>query len=173
MLIACVSTKKAIMNYPRLFVILLLCTHQLKAQNNELSIMPSIGFASGLFDGQGYYIGVNPVKKLTDRFSAEGQISFISASGAAFLSGTQQNVQSLGMLLGGRFYLNSQENKTRFYLNTLIGLNYNNTENENRPRIEEYALALSGGVFVALNKTTIGLGFDTPQYFMLKVGYMF
>ena len=44
----------------------------------------------------------------------------------------------------------------------------------NRPRIEEYALALSGGVFVALNKeNNIGLGFDTPQYFMLKVGYMF
>ena len=145
------------------------------AQKSHFSTLSTIGVTTRLLDsGLGYHMGMNPTYLLSSKVSIEGQISYLYTKiTSSFLSGKERKSQSINTLAGGRFYLNSEERTNRFYLNLLIGLNYNKEEFNNVKQSGEFGVGLSGGGFFEFNKFVIGLSYDTPQNLVLKAGYVF
>lgn len=156
------------------FLLLFLYTNHLNAQVDKFSIEPTIGLTTPILDnGLGFHIGINPSVRLTQKLSAEGQISYIHGRANSFLSGNVNVVNSVNTLLGGRFYLNSEDKKTRFFFNLLTGLNYNNEKKNNTSSEGEFQLGFAGGAYININRVIIGVSYDTPQNLILKLGFSF
>lgn len=156
------------------FLLLFLYTNHLNAQVDKFSIEPTIGLTTPILDnGLGFHIGINPSVRLTQKLSAEGQISYIHGRANSFLSGNVNVVNSVNTLLGGRFYLNSEDKKTRFFFNLLTGLNYNNEKKNNTSSEGEFQLGFAGGAYININRIIIGVSYDTPQNLILKLGFSF
>lgn len=146
-----------------------------KAQDRKFSTLTTIGITAPILDnGIGFHLGLNPYLRITERLSAEGQISYIyTKTSSSFLSGNTGSINSINTLVGGRFYLNSEDKKTRFFFNLLAGLNYRKEEENDIAKDAELNLGFSGGLFMDLSKITLGLTYDTPQNLVLKLGYSF
>ena len=92
--------------------------------------------------------------------------------GSYFLSGDYGRSNDVNLLAGGRFYLNSSENKNRFFINLLFGLNYERDDRLDREIREEYRLGFSAGGYYRFKKINIGLTYDS-HHIVLKFGYSF
>ncbi len=145
------------------------------AQQSSVLVQPTIGITSPILDnGIGVHIGVNPNIRLTNRLSAEGQISYIYFNiTSSFLSGRMSAVHSINALVGGRGYLNAEERRARWFVNLLCGMNYSKEKSDPLPERSEYTLGFSVGTFLELDKIIVGWSYDTPQNIVLKVGYSF
>ena len=163
------------MKFLYLLLVLFLLTNHLNAQDDRFSILPTIGITRPILDnGLGFHIGVNPSIRLTKWLSGEVQISYVyTRINSSFLSGNEGIVNSVNTLIGGRFYLNSEDKKTRFFFNLLTGLNYNKEEENNISSEGKFQLGFSGGAFVDINRIIVGVSYDTPQNLSLKLGYSF
>lgn len=157
------------------FLIVLGFVNHTQAQDRKISTLTTIGITSPILDnGIGFHVGLHPYLELTDRLSAEGQISYMYTKiGSFFLVGTNGSVNSVNTLAGGRLYLSSKDKNTRFFLNLLAGLNYSIIEENGVTRAGEFNIGYSGGLFMDLSRITIGLTYETPQNLILKLGYSF
>lgn len=157
------------------FAIVMGLTSQANAQQKKLLVQPTIGVTAPILDGGiGFHLGVNPSIRITQRFSIEGQVSYMNSQiTSSFLSGNVGSINSINTLAGGRWYLNDEEKTTRFFVNLLGGLNYFNEKIDNRADRDQYDVGASVGGFVELNKILIGLSYETPQNVVLKLGYSF
>ena len=158
-----------------LILISFLSTYHLHAQDNKFSILPTIGITSPFLDnGLGFHIGINPSIRLTERFSAEGQVSYIyNKISSSFISADKYLSHSVNTLLGGRFYLNSEDKKARLFINLLTSLNYNKEEVSSMSSEDRFRLGFSTGAFVDFNNIVIGVSYDTPANLIIKAGYSF
>jgi len=145
------------------------------AQDNKLTTLTTIGITSPILDnGIGLYLGVNPNFQITERLTAECQISYsFTKIGSSFLKGDKGFFNSVNTLAGGRLYINREDAKARFYFNLLIGLNYLKEKENNINKEGEFNIGYSGGIFMDISKVTVGLSYDTPQNLILKLGYSF
>jgi len=145
------------------------------AQKGSFTTSATIGLATPILDsGIGLHIGINPSYVLTPHFSIEGQISYASTKiHSSFLSGAEGQSNSVNTLGGGRLNLNSVEKKNRFYVNALIGLNYNKEEKNGLKMDGQFNVGSSIGAYLELKSFLVGLSFETPENLVLKVGYIF
>lgn len=145
------------------------------AQKGDFAIAPTIGVTTPILDGGiGFHIGVNPSYSILPSFSIESQLSYLYTKiSSSFISGKTGMSNSVNILLGGRQYLNSNEKTTRFYLNLLVGGNYNKQKLNGESYEGEFNFGISAGGFFEFNKFLIGLSYETPQNFILKMGYVF
>mgnify|MGYP001249341138 CR=1 FL=1 len=115
------------------------------AQEKSFEKLVTIGISQPILNnGTGFHVGFNPSFELTKSFSVEGQLSHIYTNiDSYFLSGDYGRSNDVNLLAGGRFYLNSSENKNRFFINLLLGLNYERDDRLDREIREEYRLGFS------------------------------
>ena len=144
------------------------------AQEKSFEKLVTIGISQPILNnGTGFHIGFNPSFELTNSFSLEGQLSHIYTNiDSYFLSGDYGRSNDVNLLAGGRFYLNSSENKNRFFVNLLLGLNYERDDRFDREIREEYRLGFSVGGYYRFKKINFGLTYDS-HHIVLKCGYSF
>lgn len=144
------------------------------AQEKSFEKLATIGISQPILNnGTGFHVGFNPSFELTKSFSVEGQLSHIYTNiDSYFLSGDYGRSNDVNLLAGGRFYLNSSENKNRFFINLLLGLNYERDDRLDREIREEYRLGFSAGGYYRFKKINIGLTYDS-HHIVLKCGYSF
>ncbi len=145
------------------------------AQEKPLSILGFGGIGGPLLDsGISYYAGLNPSYRLSQRFSLEGQLSYLFTNiNSTFLSGNMGTSNTINTVVGGRLYLMSEEKKTRLYINTLLGLSYTQETINNIVRNGDLNIGFSGGVFIDRSNLVVGVSFDALQFPILKLGYTF
>ena len=156
------------------FTIITSLVYGISAQEKEWEKLVSIGISQPILNnGTGLHIGFNPSLTITPKFSTEAQISFIYTEiNNYFISGGTGNENAANVLAGGRFYINSSENKNRFFVNLLVGLNYNRDKKIGREIREESGLGFSIGSYYNFKKANIGITYDT-HHMVLKFGYSF
>ena len=156
------------------FLIVVGFVNQAKAQDRKFSTLTTVGITSPILDnGIGFHLGLNPNLRLTGRLSAEGQISYIYNNiDSFFLTGYYGSTNHINLLCGGRFYMNSAENINRFFINLLLGLNYEREDRSDREIREEYRLGFAFGGYYQYKKLNFGLTYDT-HHIVLKCGYSF
>ena len=144
------------------------------AQEKSFEKLVTIGISQPILNnGTGFHVGFNPSFELTNSFSLEGQLSHIYTNiDSYFLSGDYGRSNDVNLLAGGRFYLNSSENKNRFFVNLLLGLNYERDDRLDREIREEYRLGFSVGGYYRFKKINFGLTYDS-HHIVLKCGYSF
>ena len=144
------------------------------AQEKSFEKLVTIGISQPILNnGTGFHVGFNPSYELTNSFSLEGQLSHIYTNiDSYFLSGDYGRSNDVNLLAGGRFYLNSSENKNRFFVNLLLGLNYERDDRLDREIREEYRLGFSVGGYYRFKKINFGLTYDS-HHIVLKCGYSF
>ena len=144
------------------------------AQEKSFEKLVTIGISQPILNnGTGFHVGFNPSFELTKSFSLEGQLSHIYTNiDSYFLSGDYGRSNDVNLLAGGRFYLNSSENKNRFFINLLLGLNYERDDRVDREIREEYRLGFSVGGYYRFKKINFGLSYDS-HHIVLKCGYSF
>ena len=144
------------------------------AQEKSFEKLVTIGISQPILNnGTGFHVGFNPSFELTNSFSLEGQLSHIYTNiDSYFLSGDYGRSNDVNILAGGRFYLNSSENKNRFFINLLLGLNYERDDRLGREIREEYRLGFSVGGYYRFKKINFGLSYDS-HHIVLKCGYSF
>ena len=144
------------------------------AQEKSFEKLVTIGISQPILNnGTGFHVGFNPSFELTKSFSLEGQLSHIYTNiDSYFLSGDYGRSNDVNLLAGGRFYLNSSENKNRFFINLLLGLNYERDDRVDREIREEYRLGFSVGGYYRFKKINFGLTYDS-HHIVLKCGYSF
>ena len=144
------------------------------AQEKSFEKLVTIGISQPILNnGTGFHVGFNPSFELTNSFSLEGQLSHIYTNiDSYFLSGDYGRSNDVNLLAGGRFYLNSSENKNRFFVNLLLGLNYERDDRFDREIREEYRLGFSVGGYYRFKKINFGLTYDS-HHIVLKCGYSF
>ena len=144
------------------------------AQEKSFEKLVTIGISQPILNnGTGFHVGFNPSFELTNSFSLEGQLSHIYTNiDSYFLSGDYGRSNDVNLLAGGRFYLNSSENKNRFFINLLLGLNYERDDRVDREIREEYRLGFSVGGYYRFKKINFGLTYDS-HHIVLKCGYSF
>ena len=144
------------------------------AQEKSFEKLVTTGISQPILNnGTGFHVGFNPSYELTNSFSLEGQLSHIYTNiDSYFLSGDYGRSNDVNILAGGRFYLNSSENKNRFFINLLFGLNYERDDRLDREIREEYRLGFSAGGYYRFKKINFGLTYDT-HHIVLKCGYLF
>ena len=144
------------------------------AQEKSFEKLVTIGISQPILNnGTGFHVGFNPSFELTKLFSLEGQLSHIYTNiDSYFLSGDYGRSNDVNLLAGGRFYLNSSENKNRFFVNLLLGLNYERDDRLDREIREEYRLGFSVGGYYRFKKINFGLSYDS-HHIVLKCGYSF
>ena len=143
------------------------------AQNNSFEKLVTVGVSQPILNnGTGFHIGFNPSFELTKSFSIDGQLSHIYTNiDSYFLSGDYGRSNDINLLIGRRFYLNSSENKNRFFINFLLGLNYEKDDRLGREIREEYRLGFSIGGYYRFKKINLGLTYDS-HHIVLKCGYL-
>ena len=143
------------------------------AQNNSFEKLVTVGVSQPILNnGTGFHIGFNPSFELTKSFSIDGQLSHIYTNiDSYFLSGDYGRSNDINLLIGSRFYLNSSENKNRFFINFLLGLNYERDDRLGREIREEYRLGFSIGGYYRFKKINLGLTYDS-HHIVLKCGYL-
>ena len=144
------------------------------AQEKSFEKLVTTGISQPILNnGTGFHVGFNPSYELTNSFSLEGQLSHIYTNiDSYFLSGDYGRSNDVNLLAGGRFYLNSSENKNRFFINLLLGLNYERDDRLDREIREEYRLGFSAGGYYRFKKINIGLTYDS-HHIVFKCGYSF
>ena len=144
------------------------------SQDKSFEKLVTIGVSQPILNnGTGFYIGFNQSFQLTNTFSIEGQLSHIYTNiDSYFLSGDYGKSNDVNLLCGGRFYLNSLENKNCFFINLLIGLNYERDDRLAREIREEYSLGFALGGYYRFKKINFGLTYDT-HHIIFKLGYSF
>jgi hypothetical protein len=145
------------------------------AQDRTLSVLATVGVTTPILDsGLGLHVGLQPSIPLTDRLSAEGQVSYrYSRVDATFLSGETGTDFAINTLLGARYYLNGEDKRSRFFINALCGVIYANEDIDSRPTDPTIGVGFSTGLFVCRRKLTLGLSFESQQHLVLKGGYSF
>ena len=143
------------------------------AQNNSFEKLVTVGVSQPILNnGTGFHIGFNSSFELTKSFSIDGQLSHIYTNiNSYFLSGDYGRSNDINLLIGSRFYLNSSENKNRFFINFLLGLNYERDDRLGREIREEYRLGFSIGGYYRFKKINLGLTYDS-HHIVLKCGYL-
>ena len=143
------------------------------AQNNSFEKLVTVGISQPILNnGTGFHFGFNPSFELTKSFSLDGQLSYIYTNiDSYFLSGDYGRSNDINLLIGSRFYLNSSENKNRFFINFLLGLNYEKDDRLGREIREEYRLGFSIGGYYRFKKINFGLTYDS-HHIVLKCGYL-
>ena len=88
------------------------------SQDKSFKKLVSVGISQPILNnGTGFHIGFNPSFELTNTFSFEGQLSYIYNNiDSFFLTGDYGSSNDINLLCGGRFYMNSAENKNRFFI---------------------------------------------------------
>jgi len=148
------------------------------AQTNDFSNTVVVGVGTPMLDnGIGFHVGYNPSFSVHEYFAVEGQLSYFYTNlTGSFISGNTGTVQSVNLLTGGRLYFTSEDKNVRPYINLLIGGMYNREFMERiggSNTTSEFGLGGSAGAYVNISRFVIGLSLDTPQNFILKVGYTF
>jgi len=145
------------------------------AQNNNFSVMPTLGVSTPILDGGvGFHIGVNPSLSLHEYFAAEGQVSYnYTKITSGFLNGDTGTAYSANFLLGPRIYFTPEGAKVRPYINALVGGLYYNEAADRVDSDSEFGLGFSGGGFVKIDRFVVGLSYETLGDIVLKVGYTF
>ena len=143
------------------------------AQNNSFEKLVTIGISRPILNnGTGFHFGFNPSLELTKSLYLEGQLSHIFTNiDSYFLSGDYGRSNDINLLIGSRFYLNSSENKNRFFINFLLGLNYERDDRLGREIREEYRLGFSIGGYYRFKKINLGLTYDS-HHIVFKCGYL-
>lgn len=150
------------------------------SQDKSFEKLVTLGVSQPILNnGNGVHVGINPSYELTKSFSLDGQLSYIYTNiDSYFLSGDYGHSNDVNLLFGGRFYLNSTENKNRFFINLLLGLNYERDDRvvdqviNYRKIREEYRLGFSFGGFYRFKKINFGLTYDS-HHIVFKCGYSF
>ena len=144
------------------------------SQDKSFKKLVSVGISQPILNnGTGFHIGFNPSFELTNTFSFEGQLSYIYNNiDSFFLTGDYGSSNDINLLCGGRFYMNSAENINRFFINLLLGLNYEREDRSDREIREEYRLGFAFGAYYQYKKLNFGLTYDT-HHIVLKCGYSF
>tara|TARA_A100001234_G_scaffold206231_1_gene202529 strand:- start:95 stop:583 length:489 start_codon:yes stop_codon:yes gene_type:complete len=144
------------------------------AQEKSFEKLVTIGISQPILNnGTGFHVGFNPSFELTKSFSLEGQLSHIYTNiDSYFLSGDYGRSNDVNILAGGRFYFNSSQNKNRFFINLLLGLNYERDDRLDREIREEYRLGFSAGGYYRFKKINFGFTYDT-HHIVFKCGYSF
>ena len=158
-----------------LFLLLLYCLiNNIHSQGKTFEKLVSVGISQPILNnGTGFHIGFNPSFELTNTFSLEGQLSHIYTNiDSYFLSGDYGQSNDVNLFCGGRLYLNSSDNKNRFFINLLIGLNYERDDRLDREIREEYRLGFAVGGYYRFKKINFGLTYDT-HHIVFKFGYSF
>ena len=157
-----------------LYFLFLGLVNNIISQDKSFKKLVTIGVSQPILDnGKGVHVGFNPSFKLTKSISLESQFSYIYTNiDSYFLSGDYGQSSDVNLLCGGRFYLNSHENKNRFFINLLIGLNYERDDRFGREIREEYSLGFALGGYYRIKKINFGLTYDT-HHIVFKCGYSF
>lgn len=147
----------------------------INAQKSNYSTLLTTGVTTGVLDsGLGFHLGINPSYAVTSNLSIEGQVSYLYLkTNSSFIAGNTISSNAVNALAGARLYLNSAESTKRFYINLLLGANYNQEESNSVERDGEFDTGLSAGAFLELNKFVIGISYDTPQNAVFKLGLRF
>ena len=143
------------------------------AQNNSFEKLVTVGISRSILNnGTGFHFGFNPSLELTKSLYLEGQLSHVFTNiDSYFLSGDYGRSNDINLLIGSRFYLNSSENKNRFFINFLLGLNYERDDRLGREIREEYRLGFSIGGYYRFKKINLGLTYDS-HHIVFKCGYL-
>lgn len=158
-----------------LFLLLFFCLlNNTISQDKSFEKLVTIGVSQPILNnGSGVHIGFNSSFQLTNTFSLEGQFSHIYTNiDSYFLSGDYGQSNDVNLLFGGRFYFSSFENKNRFFINLLLGLNYERDDRLGREIREEYRLGFAVGGYYRFKKINFGLTYDT-HHIVFKCGYSF
>ena len=157
-----------------LFLLLISFTNITLSQENKLNKLVSIGVSQPILkNGTGFHVGFNPSFELTKTFSLECQLSHIYTNiEDYFLSGDYGSSNDINLLAGGRIYLSPTEKKNRFFINLLLGLNFEKEDRLGRDVKEAYRMGFSVGGFYRFKKLNLGLTYDS-HHMVLKVGYSF
>ena len=149
-------------------------TSNIISQDKSFDKLVTIGISQPILNnGTGLHIGFNSSFELTKSFSFEAQLSNIYTNiDSYFLSGDYGQSNDVNLLCGGRLYLNSFENKNRFFINLLIGLNYERDDRLGKEIREEYRLGFAVGGYYRFKKINFGLTYDT-HHIVFKCGYSF
>ena len=157
-----------------LFLLLISFTNITLSQENKLNKLVSIGVSQPILNnGTGGHVGFNSSFQLTKTFSLEGQLSHIYTNiDSYFWSGDYGQSNDINLLAGGRIYLSPTDKKNRFFINLLLGLNYEKEDRLGRDVKEAYRMGFSVGGFYRFKKLNLGLTYDS-HHMVLKVGYSF
>lgn len=158
-----------------LLIGLLVTSERAVAQEQPVLTAVTLGITSPFLDnGVGFHLGLNPSKALSSHLALEGQLSytFTHVSGG-FLSGDVGTMHAINTLVGGRFYVHTEERPTRWYVNALAGGLYNSEQSSRKLRSALLGVGASVGMFVERECWLIGFSLETPQNAVLKFGYRF
>lgn len=146
-----------------------------QAQDQKTPVSLTTGLTIPILDnGLGLHVGLNPAWGISEHFYLEGQLSYLyTRVGASFLSGEKSNSHAFNALVGGRLYLNAANQENRFYLNWLLGGNYQREIEDSGSATDQFGLGFSGGGYWQRKAFLLGLSYDTPQNLVLKTGYVF
>lgn len=146
-----------------------------KVNAQEMDFTGVAGVGTPLLDnGFGYHFAFNPSMPIQERLFADAQISFTNTNiGSTFLTGQRVREQVIGIYLGARYYLNTEEKETRYFVNLLFGRYFGREIDESSMTEDFSSLGLTGGIYLQKKKIYIGLGFDPPQSVIFKLGYTF
>lgn len=142
-------------------------------QKRNLANTLSLGVSRPMLDkGIGLHLGLNSAYPINSTFSVEGQLSYLHTWVlSSFLSGETGKVKALNTLVGGRYYLITNNSRNRFFLSLLIGGNREITVKKDQEMEEVIRAGYSAGAFFCFNKWWIGLSYETPQNIVLKWAY--
>lgn len=152
------------------FLILFTSSLSTTAQKGDFSISASIGLNFPILDnGVGFFIGVNPAYCLSNNFALESQFSFATVPGGeGFLTGEPEPQSNFNFLLGGRYYILSEEKKVRPYINFLGGGMFNTDAD-----YVELIVGFSTGAFVEIKQLIFGISAESPGNIIVKAGWKF
>jgi hypothetical protein len=158
-----------------IFALLLFLSITSQAQDRPFTFSTTVGVTMPILDnGLGFHLGINPAYPVSEHFYVEGQLSYLyTRVGASFLSGEQANIHAFNALAGGRLYLNKEMQTNRFYLNLLLGGNFQQERKDSETSGHDFGPGFSAGSFLQREAFLLGLSYDTPQNLVLKAGYVF
>lgn len=135
--------------------------------SGALGIIPVLNNGSGMIWGlHGHY---NQWKSI----SIESVVNYsnINITDVQFLgSDRKYNSKNLNFLIGIRRYLNSPENKHKFFLSILGGVSREIQKEKNLEKQTLVNSALSLGIYYESKPIFIGVGLESPNYLFLKLG---
>jgi hypothetical protein len=142
------------------------------------------GYPLGFFGATqyGFHAAVNPVFRLSQHWSVEGQVSYSTMTfkrSDDFFGHDGGNTLNFNALVGARLYLIKENYLIRPFIHGLIGYGYSKDVEYNADNIliTNYAgpISFSTGLFLEIkDKINIGVGLEGPtSNILVKLGYTF
>lgn len=166
------GTKKIFLQIILFLFLMNSCSYPVFSQEEHLRNVVSLGVSTPLLDnGWGIHAGYHPVFSISNYFAVEGYAGYsYNQITGEFLSGEQGSRHSSELLIGPRLYFIKKHKKFRPYINLLAGiqLNLKKEASENELDIN---LGVSPGLYIDINKITLGFFLSTPEQMGFRFGY--